>query len=118
MNRWGKPTKNKRRRDPRYFLNESEERSVLSESDRLAGITTQHQIEKLDPNFEFQMQPSHPQDKLKALQDMENPDTATVFDKSGQVIGTGLDLRSDPYWLRSVVTHSPGLVDYTMKHGR
>ena len=26
MSRWGRPTKNKRRRDPRYFLNESEER--------------------------------------------------------------------------------------------
>ena len=23
MSRWGRPTKNKRRRDPRYFLNES-----------------------------------------------------------------------------------------------
>ena len=26
MSRWGRPTKNKRRRDPRYFLNENKER--------------------------------------------------------------------------------------------
>ena len=45
---------------------------------------------------------------------MDSPNTATVFDKDGDIIGT-LDLKSDPYWLRSVLTHSPGLVDYTLK---
>jgi len=48
---------------------------------------------------------------------MDNPNTATVFDLEGDVVGT-LDLKSDPYWLRSVVTHTPELVDYTLKNRR
>ena len=98
------------------FINEEEE--VLAENERKAGITTYHQIRKLDPNFKFQKNPSSASERLKVLQDMDNPNTATVFDKAGEVIGTGLDLKSDSYWLRSVVTHSPGLVDYTMDNSR
>ena len=48
---------------------------------------------------------------------MDNPNTATVLDLEGDVVGT-LDLKSDPYWLRSVVTYDPGLIDYTLKNRR
>jgi len=90
--------------------------SVFNEADsgRKAGISTPYQILKLAPDFKFQKKPTNSMQKLKVLQDMDNPDTATVFDLEGDVVGT-LDLKSDPYWLRSVVTHSPGLVDHTLE---
>lgn len=100
------------------FVNEEKGILAEAEGERLAGITSYYQIRKLDPNFKFQKNPSSEHEMLKVLQDVDNPDTATVFDKAGEVIGTGLDLKSDPYWLRSVVTDSPGHIDYTMKNSR
>jgi len=89
-----------------------------ADSGRKAGITTPYQILKLTKdNFKFQKKPTDGQQRLKVLQDMDNPNTATVFDLEGDVVGT-LDLQSDPYWLRSVVTHDPELVDYTLKNRR
>jgi hypothetical protein len=88
-----------------------------ADSGRKAGISTPHQIMKLAPDFKFQKKPTDRQQRLKVLQDMDNPNTATVFDLEGDVVGT-LDLKSDPYWLRSVVTHTPELVDYTLKNRR
>ena len=100
------------------FVNEEEEVAVNeADSGRKAGISTPHQILKLDPNFKFQKKPTDRQQRLKVLQDMDNPNTATVFDLEGDVVGT-LDLKSDPYWLRSVVTYDPELVDYTLKNRR
>lgn len=93
--------------------------AVVNEDDsgRKAGLTTAYQILKLNPDFKFQKKPASGSQRLKALQDMDSPNTATVFDKDGDIIGT-LDLKSDPYWLRSVLTHSPGLVDYTLEKSR
>lgn len=100
------------------FVNEEEEVAVNeADSGRKAGISTPYQILKLAPDFKFQKKPTDGQQRLKVLQDVDNPDTATVFDLEGDVVGT-LDLKSDPYWLRSVVTHSPELVDYTLKNRR
>ena len=48
--RWGKPTKNKKRRDPRYFLNED----ILSEGVALKvieGILTSDQMSYLNRSF-------------------------------------------------------------------
>jgi len=89
--------------------------NVIDEGDgeRKAGISDVNQIRKLNPDFKFQKKPTSRSQRLKVLQDVDNPNTATVFDLDGDVMGT-LDLKSDPYWLRSVVTHSPGLVDYTL----
>ena len=93
--------------------------NVIDEGDgeRKAGISSPHQILKLAPDFKFQKKPTSRSQKLKVLQDMDNPDTATVFDLEGDVVGT-LDLKSDPRWLRSVVTHPPGLVDRTLEQNR
>jgi hypothetical protein len=101
------------------FVNEEEEIAVNeADSGRKAGITTPYQILKLTKdNFKFQKRPTDAQQRLKVLQDMDNPNTATVFDLEGDVVGI-LDLQSDPYWLRSVVTHDPELVDYTLKNRR
>ena len=88
-----------------------------ADSGRKAGISTPHQILKLAPDFKFQKKPTDRQQRLKVLQDMDNPNTATVFDLEGDVVGT-LDLQSDPYWLRSVVRYEPELVDYTLKNTR
>lgn len=39
MSRWGKPTKNKKRKDPRYFLNEEvEQEQELLEENPAAGL--------------------------------------------------------------------------------
>ena len=93
--------------------------NVIDEGDgkRKAGLTTAHQILKLNPDFKFQKKPASGSQRLKVLQNMDSPNTATVFDVEGDIIGT-LDIKSDPYWLRSVVTHSPGLVDYTLEKSR
>ena len=88
-----------------------------ADSGRKAGISTPHQILKLAPDFKFQKKPTDRQQRLKVLQDVDNPNTATVFDLEGDVVGT-LDLQSDPYWLRSVVRYEPELVDYTLKNTR
>ena len=102
------------------FVNEEIE-SVIDEgeSGRKAGISSPHQILKLDPNFKFQKKPADRQQKLRVLQDVGNPSTATVFDVEGDIVGT-LDLESDPYWLQSVVRYSPGDVERafrTLKEG-
>jgi hypothetical protein len=93
--------------------------NVIDEGDgeRKAGISTPYQILKLNPDFKFQKKPTDGSQKLKVLQDTDNPNTGTVYDLDGDVMGT-LDLKSDPYWLRSVVTFDPGLVDYTLKNRR
>ena len=93
--------------------------NVIDEGDgeRKAGITTPYQIVKLNPDFKFQKKYTGGSQKLKVLQDMDNPKTGTVYDLDGDVMGT-LDLKSDPYLHRSVVTHSPGLVDYTLNQSR
>ena len=93
--------------------------NVIDEGDgeRKAGITTPYQIVKLNPDFKFQKKYTGAQQRLKVLQDVDSPNMGTVFDLDGDVMGT-LDLKSDPYWLRSVVTHSPGLVDYTLDQHR
>ena len=93
--------------------------NVIDEGDgeRKAGISDVHQILKLNPDFKFQKKPTSRSQRLKVLQDVDNPNMGTVFDLDGDVMGT-LDLKSDPYWLRSVVTHSPGLVDYTLDQHR
>ena len=83
-------------------------------AERKAGITTPYQIKKFNPDFKFQKKYTGAQQRLKVLQDMDNPNTGTVYDRDGDVMGT-LDLKSDPYWLRSVVTHAPGLVDHTLE---
>ena len=100
------------------FVNEEEEVAVNeADSGRKAGISSPYQILKLAPDFKFQKKPTDGSQRLKVLQDVDNPDTATVFDLEGDVVGT-LDLNSDPYWLRSVVRYDPELVDYTLKNRR
>ena len=100
------------------FVNEEEEVAVNeADSGRKAGISSPYQILKLAPDFKFQKKPTDGSQRLKVLQDVDNPDTATVFDLEGDVVGT-LDLNSDPYWLRSVVRYDPELVDYTLKNAR
>jgi hypothetical protein len=93
--------------------------NVIDEGDgkRKAGISTPHQILKLNPDFKFQKKPTSGSQRLKVLQDVDNPNTATVLDLDGDVMGT-LDLKSDSYWLRSVVTFAPGLVDRTLDQYR
>jgi len=96
------------------FVNEEE--GVVSEAgqQRLAGLTTAYQISKLSPDFKFQKRPSN--ERLKVIQDIQDPNRGLVFDGE-EMIGE-LDLTSNPQWLDSIVVHSPGLVDQTLAHNQ
>ncbi len=87
--------------------------ATLNEASRKAGKTTAYQIKKLDPNFNFQTQPSDEFAGLMALQDIDNSNTATVYDANDNIVGT-LDLTSSPKWLDSVIKYSPDLVRRAM----
>ena len=94
------------------FVNEEE--GVVSEAgqQRLAGLTTAYQILKLNPDFKFQKRPSN--ERLKIIQDIQDPNTGLVFDGE-EMIGE-LDLTSSPEWFDRVLRFSPGEVDQTLEY--